>query len=177
MVSGQTFTIQSIALLLCGVALSNVTLSVGPAAVNQFLVKLLFWLSCQGLVFLMQNYYQRRRLYTRIALGKSNVMDVVGGESSAGNGQLYILYPFLFGWPPFRLRFECKSCTCLGRWLDGCNHCARSPSGNAVFSGDRDGVGDVRQCPGLFRLPGKEVSAGPGGVCPPSPDKHILICS
>lgn len=48
---------------------------------------------------LLQNRYQRRRLYTRIALGKSNAMDVVGGESAGGQGQLYILYPFLFGKP------------------------------------------------------------------------------
>lgn len=69
------------------------------AAVNAFLGKLLFWLSCQGGVMLLQNRYQRRRLYTRIALGKSNAMDVVGGESAGGQGQLYILYPFLFGAP------------------------------------------------------------------------------
>jgi hypothetical protein len=46
---------------------------------------------------LVQNHYQRRRLYTRIALGKNSAMDVVGGESAGGQGQLYILYPFLFG--------------------------------------------------------------------------------
>mmetsp|Transcript_42986 Transcript_42986/g.102052 ORF Transcript_42986/g.102052 Transcript_42986/m.102052 type:complete len:384 (+) Transcript_42986:71-1222(+) len=73
------------------------TLPVDSRAVNAFLAKLLFWLSCQGLVILLQNHYQRRRLYTRIALGKSNVMDVVGGESAGGMGQLYLLYPFLFG--------------------------------------------------------------------------------
>mmetsp|Transcript_16118 Transcript_16118/g.40956 ORF Transcript_16118/g.40956 Transcript_16118/m.40956 type:complete len:371 (-) Transcript_16118:92-1204(-) len=73
------------------------TLPVDSRAVNAFLGKLLFWLSCQGGVMLLQNRYQRRRLYTRIALGKSNAMDVVGGESAGGQGQLYILYPFLFG--------------------------------------------------------------------------------
>ncbi len=40
--------------------------------------------------------YQRRRMYTRIALGKSSAMDVVGGESSASTGQLWVLYPMLF---------------------------------------------------------------------------------
>jgi len=73
------------------------TLPVDSRAVNAFLGKLLFWLSCQGGVMLVQNHYQRRRLYTRIALGKNSAMDVVGGESAGGQGQLYILYPFLFG--------------------------------------------------------------------------------
>mmetsp|Transcript_22238 Transcript_22238/g.61713 ORF Transcript_22238/g.61713 Transcript_22238/m.61713 type:complete len:389 (-) Transcript_22238:105-1271(-) len=73
------------------------SLPVDSQAVNAFLGRFLFWLCCQGLVFLLQNHYQRRRLYTRIALGKSNVMDVVGGESAGGSGQLYLLYPFLFG--------------------------------------------------------------------------------
>jgi hypothetical protein len=40
--------------------------------------------------------YQRRRMYTRIALGKSSAMDVVGGESSGSSGQLLLLYPMLF---------------------------------------------------------------------------------
>ena len=40
--------------------------------------------------------YQRRRMYTRIALGKNSAMDVVSGESSGGQGQLLILYPLLF---------------------------------------------------------------------------------
>lgn len=52
-------------------------------------------------------------MYTRIALGKSSAMDVVGGESSGSTGQLLLLYPMLFalqalqvggggGWPPGR---------------------------------------------------------------------------
>lgn len=35
--------------------------------------------------------------YTRIALGKSRAMDVVGGESSGASGQLLLLYPMLLG--------------------------------------------------------------------------------
>lgn len=35
-------------------------------------------------------------MYTRIALGKNTVMDVVAGESSGSIGQLLILYPLLF---------------------------------------------------------------------------------
>ena len=50
----------------------------------------------QGVVMMVQNRYQRRRMYTRIALGKNRAMDVVSGESSGGSGQLLILYPMLF---------------------------------------------------------------------------------
>ena len=46
---------------------------------------------------MLQNRYQRRRMYTRIALGKNRAMDVVSGETSGGSGQLIILYPLLFG--------------------------------------------------------------------------------
>ena len=51
----------------------------------------------QGIVMMLQNRYQRRRMYTRIALGKNRAMDVVSGETSGGSGQLIILYPLLFG--------------------------------------------------------------------------------
>ena len=51
----------------------------------------------QALVMLVQNLYQRRRMYTRIALGKNNAMDVVSGESSGSSGQLLLLYPLLLG--------------------------------------------------------------------------------
>lgn len=45
---------------------------------------------------LLQNRYQRQRLYTRIALGKAKRMDVVWGESSGERGQLWLLCPILF---------------------------------------------------------------------------------
>ncbi len=35
-------------------------------------------------------------MYTRIALGKNNAMDVVGGDASGTHGQLLLLYPLLF---------------------------------------------------------------------------------
>ena len=50
----------------------------------------------QGAVMMVQNRYQRRRMYTRIALGKNRAMDVVSGETSGGSGQLLFLYPLLF---------------------------------------------------------------------------------
>lgn len=49
------------------------------------------------MVMVFQNHYQRRRMYTRIALGKNRTMDVVGGEASGGSGTLLILYPAVFG--------------------------------------------------------------------------------
>jgi len=56
----------------------------------------LWWAMMQALVIVLQNRYQRRRMYTRIALGKDSAMDVVAGESSATQGQLLLLYPVLF---------------------------------------------------------------------------------
>jgi hypothetical protein len=59
------------------------------------------WLVLQGGVMILQNRYQRRRMYTRIALGKNRAMDVVGGEAVGSSGNLYFLYPLLLclqGW-------------------------------------------------------------------------------
>nr|XP_019709600.1 transmembrane protein 120 homolog isoform X3 [Elaeis guineensis] len=50
----------------------------------------------QGVAMLLQNRYQRQRLYTRIALGKAKRMDVVWGETSGVEGQLLLLCPILF---------------------------------------------------------------------------------
>ncbi|KAF9592906.1 hypothetical protein IFM89_018622 [Coptis chinensis] len=56
----------------------------------------LLWAVMQGVAMLLQNRYQRQRLYTRIALGKANRMDVVWGETAGVEGQLWILCPILF---------------------------------------------------------------------------------
>ncbi|ERN08213.1 transmembrane protein 120 homolog [Amborella trichopoda] len=56
----------------------------------------LTWAMMQGVAMLLQNRYQRQRLYTRIALGKANRMDVVWGETASVEGQLWLLYPVLF---------------------------------------------------------------------------------
>lgn len=64
---------------------------------TKYLKRQLMWTALQSSVMLLQNRYQRRRMYTRIALGKSNAMDVLGGESSGSSGQLLVLYPLLFG--------------------------------------------------------------------------------
>jgi hypothetical protein len=42
-------------------------------------------------------------MYTRIALGKSSAMDVVGGETSGMPGQLIVLLPFLFALQTWQL--------------------------------------------------------------------------
>lgn len=56
----------------------------------------LLWAVMQGVAMLLQNRYQRQRLYTRIALGKAKRMDVVWGETSGVEGQLLLLCPVLF---------------------------------------------------------------------------------
>lgn len=56
----------------------------------------LYWAIMQGVSMLLQNRYQRQRLYTRIALGKAQRMDVVWGETAGVNGQLWLLCPILF---------------------------------------------------------------------------------
>ncbi|KAK4742403.1 hypothetical protein SAY87_000404 [Trapa incisa] len=54
------------------------------------------WAIMQGVAMLLQNRYQRQRLYTRIALGKAKRMDVVWGETAGVDGQLWLLCPVLF---------------------------------------------------------------------------------
>ncbi|WOK97161.1 transmembrane protein 120 [Canna indica] len=56
----------------------------------------LVWAMMQGVAMLLQNRYQRQRLYTRIALGKAKRMDVVWGETAGVDGQLWLLCPVLF---------------------------------------------------------------------------------
>jgi len=64
----------------------------------------LLYCAAQAGVMTLQNRYQRRRMYVRIALGKSSAMDVVSGESSGTSGQLLFLYPMLFGLQLWQLR-------------------------------------------------------------------------
>ncbi|KAG5533965.1 hypothetical protein RHGRI_027977 [Rhododendron griersonianum] len=54
------------------------------------------WAIMQGVAMLLQNRYQRQRLYTRIAMGKARIMDVVWGETAGVEGQLWLLAPILF---------------------------------------------------------------------------------
>ncbi|GAA0149863.1 hypothetical protein LIER_08935 [Lithospermum erythrorhizon] len=56
----------------------------------------LIWAIVQGVAMLLQNRYQRQRLYTRIALGKARRMDIVWGETAGVEGQLKLLYLLLF---------------------------------------------------------------------------------
>ncbi|KAL6857023.1 hypothetical protein ACP4OV_018405 [Aristida adscensionis] len=56
----------------------------------------LCWAIMQGFAMMLQNRYQRQRLYTRIALGKAKRMDVVWGETAGVEGQLLLLCPLLF---------------------------------------------------------------------------------
>lgn len=71
-------------------------LPVDSPAVQFTVNKFLWWAWWQAIIMVLQNRYQRTRLYTRIALGKAMAMDVVSGESSGNFGQLLLLYPLLF---------------------------------------------------------------------------------
>lgn len=66
-----------------------------PAFVRAVTV-FVWWAMLQAAVIIVQNRYQRRRMYTRIAMGKTCSLDVVCGESSGAHGQLLLLYPLLF---------------------------------------------------------------------------------
>jgi hypothetical protein len=72
-------------------------LPVDSPAVQFTVNKFLWWAWWQSIIMVLQNRYQRTRLYTRIALGKAMAMDVVSGESSGNFGQLYVLYPCCSG--------------------------------------------------------------------------------
>eukprot|EP00210_Caulerpa_lentillifera_P005642 g5395.t1 len=72
------------------------SLPIDSPAFTVFCQRFLRWSALQGVVMLVQNRYQKRRMYTRIALGKNSVMDVVTGESSGMRGQSLLLYPLLF---------------------------------------------------------------------------------
>ncbi|XP_074325737.1 uncharacterized protein LOC141663812 [Apium graveolens] len=75
-------------------ALISLTWEIGrqPDCVQLFLK----WAIMQGIAMLLQNRYQRQRLYTRIVLGKAKRMDVVWGETAGVDGQLWLLCPILF---------------------------------------------------------------------------------
>ena len=72
------------------------SLPVDSPAFVRAITLFLWWAMMQSVVIVLQNRYQRRRMYTRIALGKNAAMDVVSGESSGTHGQLLVLYPILF---------------------------------------------------------------------------------
>jgi hypothetical protein len=72
------------------------SLPVDSPAFVQAITLFLWWAMMQSVVIVLQNRYQRRRMYTRIALGKNSAMDVVSGETSGAHGQLLLLYPILF---------------------------------------------------------------------------------
>ncbi|KXZ54292.1 hypothetical protein GPECTOR_5g379 [Gonium pectorale] len=79
-----------------GASLAMLGLPITSPAVHLFLRSFLVWSVFQAAVMFVQNRYQRRRMYTRIALGRNSAMDVVAGESSGAAGQLVLLYPLLF---------------------------------------------------------------------------------
>ncbi|KAK4381078.1 Transmembrane protein, partial [Sesamum angolense] len=85
----------------CAMAMALISLTWeierGPdCAQKQRCTTVLKWAIMQGVAMMLQNRYQRQRLYTRIALGKARRMDVVWGETAGVEGQLLLLCPILF---------------------------------------------------------------------------------
>eukprot|EP01025_Chloroclados_australasicus_P020156 TRINITY_DN2118_c0_g1_i2.p1 TRINITY_DN2118_c0_g1~~TRINITY_DN2118_c0_g1_i2.p1 ORF type:complete len:396 (-),score=37.94 TRINITY_DN2118_c0_g1_i2:168-1355(-) len=123
----------------CGAALI-LALPVDSRAVYMFAERFLLWTCFQAIVMIFQNRYQRRRMYTRIALGKNSAMDVVSGESSGGSGQLLILYPMLFALQIWQLWLgiemilrNYQSFTSLEGWLDQERHESDLRGSRGVF--------------------------------------------
>ena len=76
-------------------ALCVLSMDLDSPACEAFTLRFLLFTTLQGVVMLVQNRYQRFRLYTRVAMGKASPMDVASIELSGG--QLKLLYPLLFG--------------------------------------------------------------------------------
>ena len=76
--------------------LTVLTMPQGSRAAAAFTERYLWWAAAQGTVMLLQNSYQRKRTYTRIALGRASAMDVASGEAGGTSGQLRLLFPMLF---------------------------------------------------------------------------------
>ncbi|CAD7703039.1 unnamed protein product [Ostreobium quekettii] len=91
-IRGWWITHHYLSLVTCIIML---TIPVDSQAWTMFCPKFLRWTVFQAVVMMVQNWYQRRRMYTRIALGKDSAMDVVTGETSGAEGQLWLLYPML----------------------------------------------------------------------------------
>lgn len=76
--------------------LAVMTMPGSSPAAAAFTERYLWWSAAQGAIMLLQNSYQRKRTYTRIALGRASAMDVASGESGGTSGQLRLLFPLLF---------------------------------------------------------------------------------
>jgi hypothetical protein len=83
-----------ISILLLLVLLS---LPVDAFPVQNFMGPLLLLIVFQAVVMLFQTWNNRRRLYTRVAIGKAGLMDVAAGDSSIGAaGNIWLLYVVVF---------------------------------------------------------------------------------
>ena len=88
-----------------GMCLVVLTMDVQSHACLNYMSRFLVFTALQGAVMLVQNRYQRFRMYTRVAMGKASPMDVAGGEMSGNAGQLKLLYPLLFGLQALQVYF------------------------------------------------------------------------
>lgn len=102
------------------IALSLVTLTVNTNCelMRAFVPRYLVFVLLQGFMLMFQNTYQRKRMYTRIALGRNSAMDVVSGEASGGvSATLKVLYPMLFVLQSFQLFNGITLLVAAGRWV------------------------------------------------------------
>jgi hypothetical protein len=88
-----------------GMALCVLTMDVESPSCVTFIGRFLFFTICQGVVMHLQNRYQRFRMYTRVAVGKSSPMDVSSIESGS---RLKLLWPLLLFLQSMQLVFGCQ---------------------------------------------------------------------
>lgn len=108
--------------------LAIMTWPCGSAVWDAFTKRYWLWAAAQGCVFMLQNQYQRKRTYTRIALGRASSMEVASGEAAATSGQLRALFPALFA---MQLIQAHTGVVCLLAGLRGLR-AALSPDGGAA---------------------------------------------
>lgn len=107
------------------IILAVMTWPPGSAVWHAFTHRFWLWSAAQGGVFALQNQYQRKRTYTRIALGRASAMDVASGEAAATSGQLRALFPALLA---MQLAQAHTGAVCLAAGLRGLR-AALSPDG------------------------------------------------
>lgn len=79
-----------------GLSLVMLTCSYANAPCRAFMQRFNIWAAFQGVVMILQTKYQRKRMYTRVALGRDGSMDVVAADGSGVRGQVLLLIPLLW---------------------------------------------------------------------------------
>ena len=98
-----------------GMCLVVLTMDVQSHACLNYMSRFLVFTALQGAVMLVQNRYQRFRMYTSVAMGKASPMDVAGGGMSGNAGRLKLLYPLLFGLQALQVYFGASVLVAVAR--------------------------------------------------------------